>query len=99
MKSSKRRWSNADLKVLAESGLDAMTSKQRYRFARSMGRSERSVIDRYRKITKPVEAKIVEVSRTQTVTKSEYSKFMDAIIDKATTAVIDKSNESITIYF
>tara|TARA_R100001463_G_scaffold47389_7_gene96246 strand:- start:4441 stop:4749 length:309 start_codon:yes stop_codon:yes gene_type:complete len=98
-KSFKRRWSNADLKVLAESGLDNMTSKQRYRFARSMGRTERSVIDRYRQLTKPVETKVVEVPRTQTITKSEYSRFMDAILDKATTAVINKSNESITIYF
>ena len=98
-KSFKRRWSNADLKVVAESGLDNMTSKQRKRFATSMGRTERSVIDRYRKLTKPVETKVVEVPRTQTVTKSEYSKLMDAILDKATTAVIDKSNESITIYF
>ena len=98
-KSFKRRWSNADLKVLAESGLDNMTAKQRYRFARSMGRTERSVIDRYRQLTKPVETKVVEVPRAQTITKSEYSKLMDAILDKATTAVIHKSSESITIYF
>ena len=98
-KSFKRRWSNADLKTLAESGLDKMTANQRYKFARSMGRTERSVVDRYRKLTAPVETKVVEVPRAQTITKSEYSKLMDAILDKATTAVIHKSSESITIYF
>ena len=95
----KRRWSNADLKVLAESGLDNMTANQRYRFARSMGRTERSVVERYRRLTASGVAKVVEVPRAQTMTKSGYNILMDAILDKATKAVIVKSSDSITIYF
>lgn len=105
-KSIKRRWSKADLKVLAESNLFSMTFNQRSKFARSLGRTERSVIARYNRLTKEsVKTEFIEVprtqtvtNRTQTVTNSEYNKLMTAILDKATAVVIDKSTESITLY-
>lgn len=99
-----KRWTQEEINDLLNSGWKEMSSSKKRAYARKIKRTYMAVhcklydLENKKKPTATSDA-IDLRKRTQTVTKSDYDKVMDTILDKATTAVIHKSSESITIYF
>ena len=97
-----KRWTASDVDTLMNSGFDTMTSNQRYKFAKSLNRTEQALYCKYystsreRAAAKPM-GSIDLTKSTQRVTKTALNDFMAALINHADSAVVE--NDKVTIYF
>ena len=97
-----KRWTASDVETLMNSGFDTMTNNQRYKFAKSLNRTEQALYCKYystgreRAAGKSV-GSIDLTKSTQRVTKSALNDFMAALINHAASAVVEK--DKVTVYF
>lgn len=97
-----KRWTASDVDTLMNSGFDTMTSNQRYKFAKSLDRTVQALYCKHHSVSKDRakanSVKGIDLTKSaQRVTKSALNDFMAALINHASSAVVEK--DKVTVYF